>query len=95
MEYVSEHLTPSKSKKQYICPFCASGTDPKTTGAFTVYPEKNRYKCFSCGLSGDIFDLAAQIERISDKKAVFKFLTDKYSLQVDYQKPLFKAKQSR
>ena len=87
MEYVSEHLTPSKSKNQYICPFCASGTGPKATGAFTVYPEKNRYKCFSCGLSGDIFDLAAQIEGISDKKAVFRFLADKYSLQVDYQKP--------
>ena len=85
-EYAAAVLTRSKGKDQYNCPFCGSGTGAKATGAFTVYPETSRYKCFSCGNSGDIFDLAAHIERI-EKGDLFKFLAEKYGLQVDYQRP--------
>ena len=85
-EYAAAVLTRSKGKDQYNCPFCGSGTGAKATGAFTVYPETSRYKCFSCGNSGDIFDLAAHIERL-EKGDLFKFLAEKYGLQVDYQRP--------
>lgn len=85
-EYAAAVLTRSKGKDQYNCPFCGSGTGAKATGAFTVYPETSRYKCFSCGISGDIFDLAAHIERL-EKGDSFKFLAEKYGLQVDYQRP--------
>lgn len=85
-EYAAAVLTRSKGKDQYNCPFCGSGTGAKATGAFTVYPETSRYKCFSCGISGDIFDLAAHIERL-EKGDLFKFLAEKYGLQVDYQRP--------
>ena len=85
-EYAAAVLTRSKGKDQYNCPFCGSGTGAKATGAFTVYPETSRYKCFSCGKSGDIFDLAAHIERL-EKGDLFKFLAEKYGLQVDYQRP--------
>ena len=88
LDYVSEHLTSSKGKNQFNCPFCGSGTGPNATGAFTVYPQYNRYKCFACGNAGDIFNLASHVEQISDKKAVFRFLLRKYSLfKGDFQKP--------
>ena len=88
-EYAEAVLTRSKGKTgktQYICPFCGSGTGAKATGAFTVYPETSRYKCFSCGNSGDIFDLAAHTEGL-EKGDLFKLLAERYGLQVDYQRP--------
>ena len=77
-EYAETHLTRSKGRNQYNCPFCGSGTGPKGTGAFTVYPENHQYKCFSCGVSGDIFDLAAQVEGVHDKGRVFRLLLERY-----------------
>lgn len=85
-EYAEAVLTRSKGKNQYNCPFCGSGTGAKATGAFTVYPETSRYKCYSCGNSGDIFDLAAHTEGL-EKGDLFRFLAEKYGLQVDYQRP--------
>ena len=85
-EYAAEVLTQSRGKNQYNCPFCGSGTGAKGTGALTIYPETSRYKCFSCGANGDIFDLAAQVEWLETGK-VFKFLAEKYGLAVDYRKP--------
>ena len=85
-EYAEAVLTRSKGKNQYNCPFCGSGTGAKGTGALTIYPETSRYKCFSCGANGDIFDLAAQVEWLETGK-VFKFLAEKYGLAVDYRKP--------
>ncbi|MDE6670956.1 MAG: hypothetical protein K2J36_09225 [Ruminococcus sp.] len=37
-------------------PLCSSGTDSHRSGAFTVYPDTNRYFCFSCEAKGDIFN---------------------------------------
>ena len=85
-EYAEAVLTRSKGKNQYNCPFCGSGTGAKATGAFTVYPDTSRYKCYSCGNSGDIFDLAAHTEGL-EKGDLFRFLAEKYGLQVDYQRP--------
>ena len=61
--YAEEMLTKSKSKDQYECIFCGSGTGTKGTGALTVY--EDHFYCFSCQKSGDIFDL---IQRRNFKK---------------------------
>lgn len=81
-EYAAEVLTRSKGKNQYRCPFCSSGTGAKSTGAFTVYPETGRYKCFSCGQSGDIFDLMQQVENISIKEVV-QYAAKKYGIYIE------------
>lgn len=80
-EYANENLTRSKGKNQYNCPFCGSGTGRKGTGAFTVYTDDNRFKCFACGASGDIFDLAARVEGVSSG-GVFHLLCEKYGIKL-------------
>lgn len=79
-EYAREKLTKSKTKGQYICPFCGSGTGPNATGAFTVY-SKNYY-CFSCHCHGDIFDLMQKTDGIDKKEAVY-YAASKYGLTID------------
>jgi len=62
-DYVESITEPSRgSRNQYICPLCESGTGKNRTGAFTIYPDSNRWKCFSCGEGGDVFDLIAHVE---------------------------------
>lgn len=47
---------------QCICPLCSSGKGAHRTGAFTLNPKDTlHWKCFSCGKSGDIFDLAGAV----------------------------------
>ena len=82
-DYAQACLAKSKSKNQYNCPFCGSGTGPKGTGAFTIYPEDNRYKCFACGVSGDIFDLAMQIEGADSIGKAFRILSERYGIRAD------------
>lgn len=85
-EYAAAVLTRSKGKNQYNCPFCRSGTGPKATGAFTVYPDDNKYKCFSCGVSGDIFDLAAHMECSGDIGKAFTLLSGRYGIRPERKK---------
>ena len=78
--YAEEMLTKSKSKDQYECIFCGSGTGTKGTGALTVY--EDHFYCFSCQKSGDIFDLIQQAEGIS-KNEVVQYAAKKYGLKID------------
>ena len=63
--YVNRITRPSKNGF-YECPLCGSGTHTKATGAFRIDNDKLSYKCFSCGSSGDIFELIGAYENISD-----------------------------
>lgn len=78
-DYAEQHLTKSKSKDQYICIFCNSGTgqgkEPKFTGGLTVYDE--HFYCFACQKRGDIFDLCCKVEGIEQKQVV-QYLAEKY-----------------
>jgi len=56
-----------KARGGYICPECGSGTGPKKTPAFSITPDGKRWKCFSCGTGGDVFDLAGIINGTDDK----------------------------
>ncbi len=68
MEYVKEITPQSKtSPYQFVCPFCGSGLGTHQTGAFTVYPETNSYHCFACGVSGDIFNLYGEINKLKPR----------------------------
>ena len=82
LDYVQEITQSSKNggKNQYICPLCNSGTGSHHSGAFTVYTDDNRYYCFACGKSGDIFNLYGEVNHISDFKTIADELSKKYYL---------------
>ena len=65
LDYIEEITKKSKSRNQYICPLCNSGTGANGTGAFTFNPEWNNFHCFACGKSGDIFTLYAEMNNLS------------------------------
>lgn len=48
-----------------LCPFHS-----EKTPSFTVNPQKNIFKCFGCGVSGDLINLYAQLNGIKNRKAV-------------------------
>ena len=95
LDYVNEITQPSRNggKNQYICPLCGSGTGSHHSGAFTVYPDTDRYYCFSCEAKGDIFDLYGAINNISDKGTIVRELKSKYGI-VSASQPIRQKKQS-
>lgn len=75
---------------QYKCPIpnCNSGNGRHRTGAFTIYDATNRYKCFSCGESGDIFSLIGICEGISDFPSQLKWACNRFNIILDdYKSP--------
>lgn len=58
-------LTEKRSEDHWNCPFCGSGTGMNQTPAFHLQ-DGVKFKCFSCGESGDIFDLVKQVENMKD-----------------------------
>jgi DNA primase catalytic core len=54
-----------------LCPF-----REETTPSFTVFPDTNRYHCFSCGVVGDVIDLVQAMKHICFKEAV-EFLANR------------------
>jgi len=65
-EYV-ERLTGKSARagaNMYNCPICGSGSGAHGTGAFSI--TGNKWKCFSCGKGGDIFDLIGELYHTSD-----------------------------
>lgn len=67
-EYVQSITKPSSGENMYVCPLCGSGEGKHKTGAFSVYDNGRKWKCFSCGSCGDLFELIGQIEHIGDFK---------------------------
>lgn len=64
-EYCEAHLE-KRGKDNFTCPCCGSGTGKNKTAAF--YVKQARWKCFSCGESGDLLDLIGIIENVNDFK---------------------------
>lgn len=69
--------------KSYICPSCASGTHKNATAAFSIEPNGKRWKCFSCGASGDIFDLAGILSGNTDKRAELEEVAAFFTLPLE------------
>jgi hypothetical protein len=59
LDYVAAVTTKSRAGF-YTCPLCGSGTGPNKSGAFRV--QGDRWRCFSCGKSGDVLDLLGEVE---------------------------------
>lgn len=82
-EYVESITSKSKGANMYICPICGSGTGHNHTGALSIDRKNpNRFKCFSCGLSGDIFDLVGAVENITDPLEQLKRAGELYGIEI-------------
>lgn len=66
-----------------VCPLCGSGNGPKHTPAFSIAPDEKMWKCFSCGASGDVFDLAGAVFQTDDKREQLKIVAQFTDARVD------------
>lgn len=62
----------------FVCPNCGSGLGNNRTPAFSLTPKSNptKWKCFSCGCGGDIFDLAGCVHKTDNKLAQLDYVAD-------------------
>ena len=60
---------PDGKTGHYKCPLCGSGNGPKGTGAFSLDRSTHKWKCFSCGQGGDIFDLYEKLNNVNRSEA--------------------------
>lgn len=82
-DYVESITTRSKERYKYVCPICHSGTGVKHTGAFSIdQKDPTRWKCFSCGNGGDIFDLIGLVENIPEPLEQLKRAGEIYGIDL-------------
>ena len=87
VDLISEYVPLSQKGKNYfgVCPF-HNDTNP----SMSVSREKQIYKCFSCGASGNIFTFVSEYENITFKEAL-SLLANKIGYKIDtgksYAKP--------
>lgn len=79
VDLISEYIPLVQKGKNYfgVCPF-HNDTNP----SMSVSREKQIYKCFSCGASGNIFTFVSEYENISFKEALH-FLAEKVGYKLD------------
>lgn len=67
VELVSQYVKLERAGKNFkgLCPF-----HPEKTPSFHVSPELNRFHCFGCGASGDVFGFLMRIEGLSFREAM-------------------------
>ncbi len=78
-EVVSDFVTLKRKGKDLwaCCPF----HDEKTP-SFSVSPQKNFYKCFGCGKSGDAITFIMEIDGLSYTEAL-RYLAGKYGIAIE------------
>ncbi|NOY15218.1 MAG: DNA primase [bacterium] len=74
-QYVN--LKPAGSNYKALCPF-----HQEKTPSFFVSPERQFFKCFGCGQSGDVFTFLMKIEGVTFPEAL-KILADKAGVKLD------------
>ena len=75
VEIVKEHTKLKKKGEKMIgdCPFC------KSKGSFNVNREKSLFRCFGCGIGGDLFTFVMEKLNLTFPEAS-KWLCEKYEL---------------
>ena len=79
-DVISEYLDLKKVGSSYsaLCPF-----HNEKTPSFYVSPQKNIWKCFGCGKSGNAISFLMEYEGLSYAQAIEK-LAEKYGIQLKY-----------
>jgi DNA primase len=78
VDVVSEYIVLKPSGRGFfaLCPF-----HNEKTASFHVYPEKQIYHCFGCGVGGDVFSFIMSIEGLNFTEAV-KYLADRVGISL-------------
>lgn len=82
-DYIDSNL--EKVGNKPICPVCGSGKGKNHTPALNV--RKDRWKCFSCGNGGDVFDLAGVIHNTDSKPEQLRLVASFFNVPID-EKPV-------
>ncbi|HEL1712107.1 TPA: toprim domain-containing protein [Streptococcus suis] len=82
VESITDHSRKG-NKKAYVCPLCGSGTGRNATGAFTITPDGNSWKCFACDKGGDTLDLIGYVEGIDDYNSKLKRAGELFNVTID------------
>ncbi|HER1628888.1 TPA: toprim domain-containing protein [Streptococcus pyogenes] len=82
VETLTEHSAKG-NKKAYVCPLCGSGSGKSKTGAFTITPDGNSWKCFACDKGGDTLDLIGYIEGIDDYNSKLTRAGELFNMTID------------
>ncbi|HAQ65044.1 MAG TPA: DNA primase [Bacteroidales bacterium] len=82
-EVIGDFVSLKKRGGNFIgnCPF-----HNEKTPSFAVSPAKGIYKCFGCGVSGNVFGFIMQHEHLSYPEAV-KHVASRYKIEVEEEKP--------
>lgn len=82
-EYVHSITELSGGTNMYVCPLCGSGKGKNHTGAFSIYDNGRKWKCFKCDSGGDLFELIGQYEHISDFKSQMDRAAEIFHIMLD------------
>lgn len=82
-EYVESITQKSNGRNMYVCTICGSGTGKNHTGAFNIDNAGQRWKCHSCGETGDIFDLVGHMERTRDYNRQLESAAAHFGITID------------
>ena len=82
VESITDHSRKG-NKKAYVCPLCGSGTGRNATGAFTITPNGNSWKCFACDKGGDTLDLIGYVEGIDDYNSKLTRAGELFNMTID------------
>lgn len=89
VKYINTHpegfLQRDGSGKGFICPVCGSGSGAKGTGLRLNTKDKDHthYKCFACGLYGDMIELIAQSKGLDGSSGeAFKAAREIYGIEL-------------
>ena len=83
VEVVGDYVQLKKKGSNYfgLCPFHA-----EKTPSFSVNPGLDIYKCFGCGVAGDVYQFVMAIERTGFVEAV-RFLADRAGIELPQEGP--------
>ncbi len=83
VEFVSEHTALRRRGRVYIglCPF-----HQERTPSFQVHPERQFFKCFGCGVGGDLFTFLQLRENVDFKEAI-RILADRAGVELEPVRP--------
>jgi DNA primase len=79
VDLINSYVPLKRAGKNYkaVCPFHS-----EKTPSFIVSPELQRYRCFGCAKSGDIFNFVMDMEGMDFGEAI-KMLADKAGVVLD------------
>ena len=92
VDLIGEYVDLKRSGSNYmgLCPFHS-----EKTPSFSVSPSKSIFKCFGCGVGGDVITFIMKRENLSFPEAV-EFLAEKYNVRLEvYKDDNKKAREKR